>query len=161
MYTIRKANKADIENIRNVAIKTWPDAYGEILSKEQLSYMLELMYSPSALEESMKKQEFAVAEKEGSCVGFCAVEHFEEGRTHLHKLYVLPQTQGTGLGKLLLDYIEKSAVNAGSDHLTLNVNRFNKARNFYEKIGFEVFEEVDVEIGNGYLMEDYRMRKRL
>ena len=46
-------------------------------------------------------------------------------------------------------------------YIELNVNRFNKAIYFYQKNQFEIVEEVDIEIGNGYLMEDYVMKRNL
>jgi hypothetical protein len=37
------------------------------------------------------------------------------------------------------------------------VNRYNKAKDFYEKAGFKIIETVDIEIGNGFYMNDYVM----
>lgn len=45
--------------------------------------------------------------------------------------------------------------------LLLNVNRFNKAVEFYKAIGFNILFEENIEIGNGYLMEDYVMKLEL
>ena len=49
---------------------------------------------------------------------------------------------------------------AGKETLDLNVNRHNKAKNFYEKMGFQVAYEEDIPIGK-YWMNDYVMRKIL
>jgi predicted N-acetyltransferase YhbS len=43
----------------------------------------------------------------------------------------------------------------------LNVNRFNSAYNFYEKLGFKNVGEEDIELDFGYLMEDYKLEKKL
>jgi ribosomal protein S18 acetylase RimI-like enzyme len=73
----------------------------------------------------------------------------------------LPETQGQGFGKKLMQFIEKKA-NAGLNiKLSLNVNRFNKAKDFYENQGFKIAFEEDVELDFGYLMEDFRMEKVL
>ena len=69
------------------------------------------------------------------------------------KLYVLPEAHGKGLGKLLMNEVRNKAMEAGADSLELNVNRYNNAKDFYEKIGFVVKETVDIEIGNGFLYE--------
>ena len=74
---------------------------------------------------------------------------------------MLPETQGKGLGKMLLQSVEQAAEAFDAHTLSLNVNRFNKARTFYIKLGFETLEEVDIEIGHGYLMQDYIMEKKL
>ncbi|RXM47192.1 N-acetyltransferase, partial [Flavobacterium sp. YO12] len=84
-----------------------------------------------------------------------------EAVTKIHKVYLLPETQGKGYGKIVFDLIEKLALENNSTALLLNVNRFNTALNFYKKVGFDVKEEVDIEIGNGYLMEDFVMKKPL
>ena len=55
----------------------------------------------------------------------------------------------------------KFALENNSASVILNVNRFNKALSFYERMGFKVIDEVNIEIGNGYLMEDYVMEKQL
>ena len=81
--------------------------------------------------------------------------------TKIHKIYLLPETQGKGIGKSVIESIGKLAVENNSSSLFLNVNRFNKALHFYEKTGFKIIDEVDIEIGNDYLMEDYVMEKRL
>ena len=49
----------------------------------------------------------------------------------------------------------------GRDRFTLNVNRYNKALYFYEKHGFTIAQEVDIEIGEGYFMNDYIMKLSL
>ena len=43
---IRPADLDDINIIGFLAQQIWPDTYGEILSPEQLKYMLKLIYSP-------------------------------------------------------------------------------------------------------------------
>jgi hypothetical protein len=53
------------------------------------------------------------------------------------------------------------AIENHSTALSLNVNRFYKACAFYHKKGSEIIKEVDIEIGHGYLMEDYVTEKRL
>ena len=79
----------------------------------------------------------------------------------MHKIYLLPETQGKGFGNFLLERIVALAKENQSDRISLNVNRFNKACAFYQKMGFEIVAQEDLEIGNGYLMEDYKMEKKI
>jgi GNAT superfamily N-acetyltransferase len=72
-------------------------------------------------------------------------------------LYVLQGQQGKGLGRSMLQFIFGVIGPEGAQVLRLNVNRFNKARQFYEKLGFRVIGEEDVAIGNDYFMIDYIM----
>ncbi|MFH7015354.1 GNAT family N-acetyltransferase [Flavobacterium sp. FlaQc-47] len=165
MITISAATINDIKLIQEIAHTTWPITYGEILSKEQLDYMLDLIYSDEALNNQYNKKEqlFYLISEDEVTLGFIGIEHNYKGEsvTRIHKIYLLPETQGKGIGKNVIDEIEKFALKNNSRTLSLNVNRFNAALGFYKKIGFEVVDEVNIEIGNGYLMEDYVMEKRL
>jgi len=163
MINIIPATAEDFPIIRQIAYTTWPIAYGHILSKAQLDYMLGAFYSTETLTQNLKeKGHFFMLAKEGENVlGFTSFEHNYNNKnvTHVHKLYILPETQGKGIGKLLIGAVEKAARNNNSDAITLNVNRFNKAQEFYRKFGFEITATVDVQLDHGYLMEDYIMTK--
>jgi len=165
MITISKATITDIPIIQEIAYKTWPVAYGQILSTAQLDYMLEMMYSSETLNENItnKGHLFLLAKGSSSCLGFASCEHryLDKNTTRLHKLYLLPEAQGKGIGKLLLDEVIFLAKENHSEKLSLNVNKFNKAFIFYKKMGFEIVAEEDLEIGNGYLMEDYKMELKI
>ncbi|MGO4773806.1 GNAT family N-acetyltransferase [Flavobacterium sp. W22_SRS_FK3] len=165
MITISEAIAEDIKTIQQITYITWPITYGKILSREQLDYMLDLIYSDKALNDLLEKKEqlFYLILEDETTLGFIAIEHNykDESVTRIHKIYLLPETQGKGIGKKVIEGIEKMALKNHSKALSLNVNRFNSALGFYKKIGFEVMDEVNIEIGNGYLMEDYVMEKKL
>ncbi len=161
---IRTANTNDILTIQSLAHKIWPDAYGNILTAEQLAYMLDLIYSPASLEKQMTVQQhhFLMAHIGKEPVGFAAFSKIEEPATFkLHKLYVRTDIQGKGLGRALLDEVINQVKQLNAALLHLNVNRHNKAKSFYEKQGFNVIKEEDVDIGNNYFMNDYVMEKKL
>jgi len=164
MIKILDAGLDDIKTIQEITNITWPITYGEILSKEQLDYMLGLFYSEEALAKQIenKEQLFYLISDSESIIGFIGIEHNykNEAITKIHKIYLLPETQGKGIGKKVFDEIQNMALENNSKGLLLNVNRFNTALGFYKKIGFEVAEEINIEIGNGYLMEDYVMKKK-
>jgi len=165
MIKITEATLEDIAKIQEIAHITWPITYGAILTSEQLNYMLDLIYSDEALSKQIqnKEQLFYLISDSESVIGFIGIEHHykNEAITKIHKIYLLPETQGKGYGKIVFESIERLALEHNSDQLLLNVNRFNTALNFYKKIGFEIKETVDIEIGNGYLMEDYVMWKKI
>jgi ribosomal protein S18 acetylase RimI-like enzyme len=128
----------------------------------ELEYMLDMIYSNEALSKQIqnKEQLFYLISDSESIIGFIGIEHNykSEAITKIHKIYLLPETQGKGYGKIVFEEIAKMALENNSKELLLNVNRFNTALNFYKKLGFEIKETVDIEIGNGYLMEDYVMQ---
>lgn len=161
---IIQADKTQLYIVKDLAYKIWPDAYGAILSETQLDYMLENFYAISSLEQQMEEGHFfLLAEELGVFLGFASYELNckNTGKTKLHKIYVLPQTQGKGVGKQLFDQVIQAAKKAGNTHLFLNVNRYNIAQEFYKHLGFEIVHEEDIDIGQGYLMEDYVMEKKL
>jgi GNAT superfamily N-acetyltransferase len=161
---IRDATLADIPNIQSIARRTWPSAYGEILSWSQIEYMLDKMYSTDALSEQMgpTRHWFGIAELEGVPVGFVSFQHdyVEGGVTKIHKLYVLPEAQGKQVGYDLVLFVQlgTASVVPRQEAITLNVNKFNRARVFYERVGFKIVGEEDIDIGSGFLMEDFIMR---
>jgi len=164
MYTIRKATVADVETIRKIAEKTWWPTYAPILSPEQITYMLGTLYSIEKIHSQVAtgEQSFLLLIENNEPVAFAAYSPREEDPDiyKLHKLYCLPQTQGKGYGKILIEAVSEKAKAAGKNTLDLNVNRYNKARSFYEKMGFAVIYEEDISIGE-YWMNDYVMRKKL
>ena len=162
-YTIRPAGFTDITTIQHLAAAVWPAAYRDILSSEQLAYMLNLFYSEEALEEQMnqKSHRFFLAEGLAGAVGFASFSRGADAIAHLHKLYVLPLTQGSGAGAALLVHCEAEAVNTEAKAMQLNVNRHNRAKAFYERQGYRIIHEEDIGIGGGFFMNDYRMEKRL
>ena len=160
--TIRPATFTDIDSIRHVALETWPATYEEMLGKEQVEYMLERLYNKEALEEQIKNQHyFFLALKDYTPVGFASFNHTDGTTYKLQKIYVLPSEQGTGTGLALLKTVETVVKSMEGTRLQLNVNRINKARNFYEKNGFAIIEQVDIDIENGFWMNDYIMEKKL
>lgn len=164
MTTISEATINDFETIRRIAHSTWPVTYGEILSKTQLDYMLGKMYSDTTLKDNLDNgHHFILIKKDLVCYGFASYEHryLNKKCTRLHKIYLLPQSQGKGFGKMLVERIVVLAKENNSDVISLNVNRFNKAFTFYKKMGFEVVAEEDLDFGEGYLMEDYKMEKQI
>ena len=157
---IRTADPEDIYTIGYLAQQIWPIAYRNILTKDQLQYMLELLYSPDALKNQMAKHHtFLLAELDEDPVAFASYSLVSPAKYKLHKLYVLPYLQGKGVGKALIEFILEEIIPLGAERFILNVNRNNPAKIFYEKLGFRVIAEEDVDIGNGYWMNDYVMEK--
>ena len=158
--TISIATKSQLIIVQELTYKIWPTAYRTILSSEQLEFMMNKFYEISYLENQFQNgQVFLLAEENGIYYGFASYELNcdASNKTKIHKLYVLPETQGKGLGKLFVEKISTIAKENNNQGIFLNVNRYNIAVHFYEKIGFKKTETIDIEIGNGYLMEDYIM----
>ncbi len=163
MVSITKATIADIPVIRGLAMQVWPQTYTPIVGEEQVAYMLQLFYSPAALEQQMEQgHQFIICCSEGSHIAFAAWSETERGIAKLHKLYILPGQQGKGIGRSMLNYITEELKAQGITALRLNVNRYNhSAIAFYEKVGFTHYMDEDIDIGNGYFMNDHVLSKSL
>lgn len=162
--TIRQATPADFKTISAIARQTWHVAYSAILTHEQLEYMLDLFYCESALTEDVdqKNHQYYLALYQDVIVGFIGLEpNYLPQTTKVHKLYILPQFQGLYIGQQLLDFVSQITIEAGGNSLTLNVNRYNSAKLFYEKQGFTVLRSEDILLDFGYVMEDFVLTKSL
>jgi diamine N-acetyltransferase len=162
---IRQLSKEELPKVQSIAHRTWPSTFANILSPEQIEYMLNWMYSIEMLESQFEKgHTFLLAEEDGKKLGFAGFElnHAEGPKAKLHKIYLLPEAQGKGAGKALILEVANRARNAGQKSLLLNVNKYNqKAIDFYGRIGFtEIYKEV-IDIGNGYVMDDVVMELNL
>jgi len=157
MITIELAEQTDIRSISNMAHIIWPEAYGEILSKDQIDFMLEKSYTIEGLAEGMVGgQFFYILKEDGIGQGFVALKTLTD-KLRIEKLYLMPNVQGKGFGKALIDFAIEKAKAKGKDILELNVNRNNPAYHFYLKQGFQVIETVDIPYYD-YVLNDYVMQ---
>jgi diamine N-acetyltransferase len=152
---ITQVNSDDLKVIQSMAQVIWNQHYPEIIGQEQVDYMLDRMYDLASLRKQQENGHifFKVA-KSSENMGFISVVAQEKG-WFLNKLYVMPNAQRLGIGKLLLEYvIQKFDI----QEFRLQVNRQNyKAINFYFKNGFEIERVADFDIGDGYQMNDFIM----
>lgn len=162
-FIAKKVFAEAINVIIAIQEKTWAPTYKDILSPEQIAYMFEEIYSYEALHEQMTKgnQQFVLLYKDDTQpIGFASYQELEPHVFKLHKIYVLPTEQGTGAGKFLIGAIEDLVKSLQGKRLLLNVNRYNEAKRFYEKMGYAVLQEEDIAIGP-YWMNDYVLEKVL
>lgn len=158
-WQLRVASEEDIELIRDLCMRVWPSTYSSIISTEQIEYMLEWMYSPAALKEQLQKGAiFWILYHEEAPVGYASFELVGNNHYKIHKLYILPEYQGKGAGRYLLSSILQHIKGLEGKQVELQVNRANKAVNFYKQQGFYIREESDFLIGNGYYMNDFIMQ---
>lgn len=161
MYNHKTALPQDIATIVSLADRTWKQTYRGVISDEQIEYMYGQMYTPEAL---LAQQEnghtFIIALENNEPMGFASFSNTEPSVYKIHKLYVLPETQGKGCGRFLVDTVAEEVKKLGATILELNVNRFNKAKHFYDKIGFSIYKEIDIPYGD-FVLNDYVMRREI
>ena len=165
-FNIIKAGIGNIMQIHDMAEIVFRHTYREILSSEQMEYMMDWMYSPTNLHKQIAEGHvyYIALCEEGPC-GYVSVQQDginEEGRLryHLQKIYVLPSRQGSGLGRLLFEKAVSHIRSESSGRpaaLELNVNRNNPSIGFYHHLGLKILREGDFHIGKGFYMNDYIM----
>lgn len=172
--------------IHDMAQVVFRHTYREILSPEQMEYMMDWMYSPANLQKQLDEGHvYYIAYRDGKPCGYVSVQPegiSDDGRLlfHLQKIYVLPSEQGHGLGRALFDHAvahvreavlareaahvqevaggcTEECVEGCGARIELNVNRNNPSIGFYHHLGLHILRQGDFHIGNGYYMNDYIM----
>jgi diamine N-acetyltransferase len=158
---IIKASEDKLLNIRQLALDMFPKTYQKLLSCEQIIYMLDMMYSPTSLQQQLTDGAiFYLLHIDNKDSGYGSISISQQTAT-LHKLYLAANAQGLGLGKKLIFFLEYEAKKLGACQMELYVKRDNPARFFYEKMGYKIIKNIDKNIGGGYWMCDYLMQKEL
>jgi ribosomal protein S18 acetylase RimI-like enzyme len=165
MMVIEHNSDVNFTDIRAIAAEVWPKVYGAILSEKQLEYMMNMMYSVASLQTqaNVKQHHFILAKENNVSIGFASYEFDcnQTNKTKIHKFYILSNHHGKGIGKIILNHITKEAEAQNNTALFLNVNKYNSAQQFYKKMGFQITEEEVIDIGQGYVMDDYVMEKKI
>ena len=159
-FTIRALGRDELSVVRDIANQTWPVSYREMIPMNQIHYMLDWMYSETALQRQMteEKASFFLLTLNLKEIGFASCGPTDLKDTFkLHKLYVLPGSQRSGAGSALLHHCIDHAFAHGARQIYLQVNRRNPALEFYQKHGFSIHREEKFDIGEGYVMDDYIM----
>lgn len=165
MIHILPAAEADLPGIAELARVIWHAHYPGILSREQIEFMLGWMYSVPTLRDDLCVRSISLVRLlvGGRMSGFAAYGPTDEPATfRLHKLYLLPELHGRGLGRRLLEHCEAEATKLGARQLKLRVNKKNlTAITFYQRNGYCACDSVCSPIGGGFVMDDFVMGKTL
>jgi ribosomal protein S18 acetylase RimI-like enzyme len=162
---IDPVSPADVDALAALARVVWQQAYADIISPAQIDYMLEQRYNASRLLSELGTAGiwWDKAMRDGQLVAFASTLLTDTpGEMKLDKLYVDPLQQRLGLGGQLIELAVQRARAHGLETMILAVNKNNtRALNAYRKHGFVEREAVCVEIGNGFVMDDFIMAKSL
>jgi GNAT superfamily N-acetyltransferase len=162
---IVRATEADLPAISELAGIIWRACYPDIITHAQIDYMLARMYAPDVMRDEIRSQgiRYDCLFVDGKMAGFASYGPTSKpGVMKLHKLYLLPELHGRGLGSRLLQHAESEVRHFGAQRLILAVNRRNaKAIAAYQRNGFVIAESVVTDIGGGFAMDDHVMAKNL
>jgi ribosomal protein S18 acetylase RimI-like enzyme len=157
----KSANEGDIPVIAKLANTIWKKHYVPIIGIAQVEYMLNKMYSADSIAQQMREQQnYTLVYDDERPIGYIAISTKDNKNYFLHKLYVDVSEQGKGVGAQLLDHIMNTIKTAETIELTVNRQNF-KSINFYFKHGFTIKDVVDIDIGDGFFMNDFIMLRSL
>lgn len=155
----------DMKAAFDLVSEIWPVCYRDILSTDQITYMIARMYAPETIQlETNEGTPFFFVQVENKSVGVLSFDMRPNAAqvVLLHKIYLLPAYWGTGLGHQILLLVSEQALAAGAEAVELRVNRHNeRAIRAYKRVGFFVKETVITDFGGGFFVDDYIMRKEL
>lgn len=157
------ATAEEFAAIARIAEEIWYEYYVPIIGRAQVDYMVPRFQSISAMFEQVRDgYEYFSMQQDGALVGYLALQpQSEERRLFISKLYLHRNARGRGTGRAAMEFIEGIARQRGLGLLWLTVNKDNPAVRAYQRMGFEIAAAIVIDIGGGFVMDDFRMEKRL
>lgn len=159
--SIRMADQQHIPIIRELANKIWKAHYASIITEEQINYVMNTIYASESIKQQMSEGHvFRIVYLDEIPIGYISLSNKDGENYFLNKFYIQVDEHGKGIGSKVFQHILDELKHAHSIELTVNRQNF-KAVNFYFKMGFVIKAIADVEIGEGYFMNDFIMVKKL
>lgn len=157
-----EGKESDIKTIQDLARRSWESVYVDLISREQLEYMLSYMYSEEELKSHLANPNYhyymIYDEKKDVYDGFIGFENqYEENTTKLHRIYLAPESKGKGLGKKTLQFVHEKVQELGDERIILEVNKNNPAKEFYKSQGYKIYEDTVIPIEQGFEMDVFLM----
>jgi ribosomal protein S18 acetylase RimI-like enzyme len=148
--------------VESLAREIWTEHYTPIIGKLQVDYMLDRFQSRQAIADQIKTGVlYFLIQADDAFIGYLAVQP-KNDELFLSKIYVRSSLQRKGYGRKAVQFVELLAKerNLGKVVLTVNKNNVTSIK-AYEKMGFKNAGSLIQDIGNGYVMDDYKMEKEV
>ncbi len=148
------------EIVESLAREIWTKHYTPIIGREQVEYMLERFQSEQAVMQQISVGIlYFLIKTDEEFIGYIAV-HPRKDELFLSKIYVRADRRGRGYGKKAVQFVETLAQARRLNKIVLTVNKNNvDSIKAYEKMGFKNTGSLIQDIGNGFVMDDYKMEK--
>ena len=154
----------EIRTVVDLAREIWTEHYVPIIGQAQVDYMLAGFQSEAAVADQIREgYRYFVIRADGRPAGYLAVAADPSTRRMLlSKIYVLKSQRGRGLGRTAIACVEELCRETGMEVLWLRVNKNNQdSIGVYERCGFVKTGVVVSDIGNGFVMDDFQLEKRV
>ncbi|MFC4309515.1 GNAT family N-acetyltransferase [Steroidobacter flavus] len=150
-----------------LAHEIWYEYYVPLIGRPQVDYMVAKFQNAPAMQAQIEQgYEYFLVQRQDSAgkvsdIGYCAVQE-QPGRVmFLSKFYLHHAARGSGTGRRCMEFIEGLARRRELSLLWLTVNKGNPAVQAYQRLGFRIAADLVMDIGGGFVMDDYRMEKAL
>lgn len=152
-----------IQQLSELANQIWNEYFVEILSDEQITYMIEKFQSVSAITEQIQEgYHYYLVINDIETIGYFGFCKQKDDTLFLSKLYLIKEQRGKGHVSQILRFIKEKALVQGCSSIWLTVNRHNQqAIAVYEHLGMQRIQEQAIDIGNGFVMDDFVYRLSL
>ncbi|MFI4913289.1 MAG: GNAT family N-acetyltransferase [Sedimentisphaeraceae bacterium JB056] len=160
MKFIKVNNDPLVEETSKLAAGIWQEHYEPIIGKQQVEYMLQKFQSSKAISEQISKGwDYYLVCDQHNWVGYIALLAEPQKKSmHLSKYYIDSKYRGKGYGKKAMNFIIDKCMESKLNTLWLTVNRHNTdSIKIYEKLGFKNEGKIKCDIGEGFIMDDYKM----
>jgi len=156
-----------LATVATLAHEIWYEFYVPLIGRTQVDYMVGKFQNAAAMQSQIDQgyEYFLVqqTDTDGKAreIGYCAVQEQAGGALFLSKFYLLKSTRGSGTGRKCMEFIEGLARRRRLSLLWLTVNKGNPSVQAYQRLGFRIAADLVMDIGGGFVMDDYRMEKTL
>jgi diamine N-acetyltransferase len=160
---VRVSRREQIASVASLAREIWDEYYVPLIGEAQVDYMVARFQSEAAIQQQIREDyEYFLVHRGQNDVGYLAVqEDAPSRRMFISKLYLTKGARGTGTGRACMEFIEHSARGRGLSALWLTVNKGNPSVAVYERLGFRISDAIVMDIGGGFVMDDFRMEREL
>jgi len=160
---IEATNEKQLSQLAALAHAIWNDYYPAMIGQQQVDYMLEKFQTLNAIQEQINQGYiyYLVSNNHQNNLGYFSVQ-IKDHALFLSKFYLAAGSRGRGLGKETMRFIEQLARENKCTNIWLTVNKNNlNSIKIYQKIGFTITGSCETTIGQGFVMDDYKMVKNL
>jgi ribosomal protein S18 acetylase RimI-like enzyme len=152
-----------------LAREIWYEYYVSLIGRAQVDYMVAKFQNEEAMAGQIREgYEYFLVQREAptegeapAYIGYCAIQEQPGRRMFLSKFYLHHAVRGSGTGRRCMEFLERLARERGLGLIWLTVNKGNPAVRAYQRLGFRIVADLVMDIGGGFVMDDYRMEKQL
>ncbi|MBA3013884.1 MAG: GNAT family N-acetyltransferase [Desulfobulbaceae bacterium] len=157
-------SEEQVAAVVRLAHEIWQEHYVPIIGQKQVDYMVAKFQSAhSIIAQLSDTYEYYLVSHQGQDLGYVAIVPDRTGPTlMLSKIYILKSARGLGLEKQTLYFVEDLYFQRGINQIWLSVNKYGlDAIAWYARMGFRNAGPTRQGIGEGFVMDDFRLVKTI